>query len=116
MYHYKRLRHLREDADLKQVEIAKVLNDTQQHYQLYESGKRETPFWVIIKLAEYYKVSIDYIAGTTNDKGGQHINNEDEIEMLNLYNNLSEQNKGRTKERMEMLIKIQEKKKKENIN
>lgn len=68
MYNYQRLKDLREDNDLKQEAIAQMLEMTRQQYQLYESGKRQIPFDKIIKLAVYYNVSIDYIAGLTNDK------------------------------------------------
>lgn len=68
MYYYQRLKDCREDIDKKQKEIAEVINDTQQHYQLYESGKREMPMHLFIELAKYYNVSIDYLAGLTNDK------------------------------------------------
>ena len=63
MYIYQRLRDLREDNDKKQEEIALVLNISRQQYQLYESGKRELPMHHFIKLAQYYNVSLDYLAG-----------------------------------------------------
>ncbi|MBQ7229551.1 MAG: helix-turn-helix transcriptional regulator [Oscillospiraceae bacterium] len=66
MYHYQRLRDLREDADLKQKQIAELLDMTTQQYSLYERGEREIPFHHVITLAKYYNVSIDYIAGLTN--------------------------------------------------
>ena len=68
MYHYQRLRDLREDADLKQRHIAGLLDMTAQQYSLYERGDREIPFHHVITLAKYYGVSIDYIAGLTNRK------------------------------------------------
>lgn len=68
MYNYQRLKDLREDNDLKQEAIAQMLEMTRQQYQLYESGKRQIPFDKVIKLAVYYNVSIDYIAGLSNDK------------------------------------------------
>lgn len=68
MYNYQRLKDLREDNDLKQEAIAQMLEMTRQQYQLYESGKRQIPFDKVIKLAVYYNVSIDYIAGLTNKK------------------------------------------------
>ena len=68
MYHYQRLRDLREDADLKQRQIAELLDMTAQQYSLYERGDREIPFHHVITLAKYYNVSIDYIAGLTNQK------------------------------------------------
>ena len=68
MYHYQRLRDLREDADKKQREIAQILSVSVQQYSLYERGEREIPFHHVITLAKYYEVSIDYIAGLTNQK------------------------------------------------
>lgn len=68
MYNYQRLKDLREDNDLKQEAIAQMLEMTRQQYQLYESGRRQIPFDKVIKLAVYYNVSIDYIAGLTNEK------------------------------------------------
>ncbi len=66
---YQRLRDLREDKDLSQSDIARLLGLTnQQAYQRYESGKLELPMRYFIKLAEFYEVSLDYIAGLTNDK------------------------------------------------
>lgn len=68
MYHYQRLRDLREDAELKQKHIAELLDISTQQYSLYERGDREIPFHHVITLAKYYNVSIDYIAGLTNRK------------------------------------------------
>ncbi len=69
MARFQRLQDLREDKDLRQEDIAKVLGITRQQYQLYESGKREIRFSQVIELARFYKVSIDYIAGLTSSKG-----------------------------------------------
>ena len=63
MYFYQRLRDLREDSDLSQAQVAAILDITPQQYQLYESGKREIPLHHIITLANYYNVSLDYLAG-----------------------------------------------------
>ena len=68
MYHYQRIRDLREDSDLKQKDLAQVLDVSIQQYSLYERGDREIPFHHVITLAKYYDVSIDYIAGLTNYK------------------------------------------------
>lgn len=62
-----RLRDLRDDHDKTQQEIADVLNMHRSVYRRYESGERETPAWVVVKLAEYYHVSTDYLLGQTND-------------------------------------------------
>lgn len=63
MYYYQRVRDMREDTDKSQKEIAELLGITQQQYQLYESGKREMPMHLFIKLADHYDVSLDYLAG-----------------------------------------------------
>ena len=63
MYHYKRIRDLREDSDKTQREIAEFLNMQLTVYQRYERGEREIPLWAMIKLADFYKVSLDYMVG-----------------------------------------------------
>ena len=62
-----RLRDLRDDHDKTQQEIGDVLNMHRSVDRRYESGERETPAWVVVKLAEYYRVSTDYLLGRTND-------------------------------------------------
>jgi transcriptional regulator with XRE-family HTH domain len=64
------LRGLREDKDLKQVDIANVLGTTQQHYSKYETGEYELPLRALATLADYYKVSADYIMGRTDCRDG----------------------------------------------
>ena len=68
MHHYQRIRDLREDADLPQRAVAETLAISVQQYSLYERGDREIPFHHVITLAKFYHVSIDYIAGLTNQK------------------------------------------------
>ena len=63
MKYYQRLRDMREDHDMKQIEIAKLLNTTQPQYARYESGERELPMHHFITLAKYYNVSLDYLSG-----------------------------------------------------
>ncbi|MBQ3483435.1 MAG: helix-turn-helix transcriptional regulator [Clostridia bacterium] len=63
MFVYQRLRDLREDADKSQVEVAAYLQMKQQQYGRYERGERELPMHHFIKLARYYNVSLDYLAG-----------------------------------------------------
>ncbi|MGN0519428.1 MAG: helix-turn-helix domain-containing protein [Candidatus Fimenecus sp.] len=64
---YKRLRDLREDKDLLQKDIAELLNCTQVCYSLYENGKRDIPTEVLIHLSDFYKVSVDYLLGLTDN-------------------------------------------------
>lgn len=66
--YYPRIRDCREDKDLRQKDIATIIQDTQQHYQQYESGKVEVPLHIMIILAKFYDVSLDYLAGLTNDR------------------------------------------------
>ena len=63
---YRRLRDLREDRDLLQRDIAKLLNCSQVCYSRYESGQRDIPTDVLIKLANFYGVTTDYILGRTD--------------------------------------------------
>ncbi len=67
MEYYNRIKDLREDREMKQSEIASILDITQQQYSLYEKGKRDIPLDLLIKLAKYYGVSIDYLLGLTNN-------------------------------------------------
>lgn len=63
---YRRLRDLREDRDLLQKDVAKLLNCSQVCYSRYESGKRDLPTDVLLKLADFYGVTTDYILGRTD--------------------------------------------------
>lgn len=58
---YRRIRDLREDNDKTQKDIANLLNMQLTVYQRYERGERELPLWAAIKLADFYKVSLDYL-------------------------------------------------------
>lgn len=65
---YVRIRNLREDADMTQTEIAKILNCSQRVYSNYERGELDIPTDILIKLANFHNVSVDYILGRTNNK------------------------------------------------
>ncbi|MBC8536753.1 helix-turn-helix domain-containing protein [Feifania hominis] len=62
---YPRLRDLREDHDLTQQQLGQLINVPQRTYSYYESGKRMIPPHVLVKLADYYGVSVDYLLGRT---------------------------------------------------
>lgn len=62
-----RLRDLRNDKDLRQLDIANYLNCTQAAYAHYELGKRDIPTEVLIALAKFYNTTTDYILGLTDD-------------------------------------------------
>ncbi len=65
---YQRLRDLRNDKDMNQTEIAEVLGMSQTGYSKYETGENDIPTDVLIKLADFYETSTDYILGRTNRK------------------------------------------------
>lgn len=68
MHYYQRLKDLREDKDLNQTDIAKILDTTQTQYSRWERGAQEIPMHHAITLAKFYRVSMDYICGLTNKK------------------------------------------------
>lgn len=63
-----RIRDLREDGDLTQKQIAEILLCDQSLYSKYERGERAVPLEILIKLADFYKVSLDYLVGRTDKK------------------------------------------------
>ena len=63
---YQRIKDLREDSDLTQSQIGEKLNLPQRTYAYYESGERTIPPEILIKLADFYNRSIDYILGRTD--------------------------------------------------
>ena len=65
---YERIRNLREDADLTQAELGKQINVPQRTYAYYESGERMIPPQVLVALAQFYNVSIDYLLELTDQK------------------------------------------------
>ena len=67
---YPRLRDLREDSDLTQKQLAEILGMSQTGYSKYETGENDIPTHVLIKLADFYRTSTDYILGRTNKRGG----------------------------------------------
>ncbi|MCD7755995.1 MAG: helix-turn-helix transcriptional regulator [Firmicutes bacterium] len=65
---YRRIRDLREDKDLRQQDLADLLQCTQVCYSYYELGRRDIPTDVLIRLADFYQTSVDYLLGRTNIK------------------------------------------------
>lgn len=65
---YRRIRDMREDRDLNQTQIAKMLGMSQTGYSKYETGENDIPTAILIKLARFYNTSIDYLLGETDDK------------------------------------------------
>ena len=64
---YQRIRNLREDKDLSQTKMAKILGMSQTGYSKYETGENDIPTGILIKLAAYHDVSVDYILNRTDN-------------------------------------------------
>jgi transcriptional regulator with XRE-family HTH domain len=62
-----RIRDLREDNDLKQNDLANILKITQSTYSKYERGARDIPTDILIRLADFYETSVDYLLGRTDE-------------------------------------------------
>ena len=67
MMFFQRLEDLRTDQDKTQEEIANILGCKREVYRRYEKGTHEIPVWAVIKLSDYYKTSVDYILGLTDN-------------------------------------------------
>lgn len=65
---YPRIRNLREDRDMNQTQVAKMLGMSQTGYSKYETGENDIPTTILIKLANFYGTSIDYLLGQTNQR------------------------------------------------
>ena len=65
---YPRIRNLREDRDLTQKQIAQMLGMSQTGYSKYETGENDIPTIILMKLADFYQTSTDYILGRTDKK------------------------------------------------
>ncbi len=65
---YRRIRDLREDNDMNQTQVAKILGMSQTGYSKYETGENDLPTAVLIKLAKLYNTSIDYLLEQTDNK------------------------------------------------
>ena len=69
---FRRLADMRVDRDLKQKEVAAVLNMRPEVYRRYEKGILEIPTWAVIALADYYQTSTDYLLGRTDNPSPPH--------------------------------------------
>ena len=65
---YERIRNLREDSDLTQAEVGERINVPQRTYAYYECGERMIPPHVLVALARFYHVSVDFLLGLTDQK------------------------------------------------
>lgn len=113
MKKWQRIEDLRKDLDLTQEQMAKNLYTSETQYRRYENAKGNNFFEAMIQIAQFHKVSLDYIAGLTNDKGGLHKNSKEEQNILEMYKRLTEKNKGKAELLLSQLLKKQENKEKE---
>ena len=65
---YRRIRELREDRDMTQKQVAQVLGMSQTGYSKYETGENDIPTQILIKLADFYETSTDYLLGRTDER------------------------------------------------
>jgi len=65
---YPRIRALREDADLTQAAVGRAINIPQRSYAYYENGQRMIPPTVLCALAQFYRTSVDYLVGLTDER------------------------------------------------
>ena len=65
---YRHIRDLREDRDLTQKQLAEILGMSQTGYSKYETGENDIPTAILIKLADFYQTSTDYLLGRTDQK------------------------------------------------
>lgn len=109
MNYYHRIRDLREDRDLTQESLCKELSMHKTTYTNYEQGKHTVPLDFAVVLADYYNVSVDYIAGRTDCPRQVTYNRltSDEEMILKLFVRLSERNKGKVEQFMEQLYEKQ---------
>lgn len=68
MRKFARIRNLREDKDLTQTQMAEILHTTQRTYSRYENADSTIPLEMLIKIADFHKVSVDYILERTDNK------------------------------------------------
>lgn len=110
MSKYDRIRDLREDSDFTQKNVADSLYMHLTQYRRYETGEREIPLSVAVKLAEKYKVSLDYISGISSVKEPNGLNlNAEEQNLIESFRSLNDVQKGRLLERLDILYSSQNK-------
>ena len=91
-----RLKQLRIEKKVTQSDVAKFLNVTRQGYANYETGKTSPTPTILVKLADYFECTVDYLVGRESERGSVIINadlKESEEELLSIYRSQTEQNK-----------------------
>lgn len=106
MQHYQRIRDLREDRDLTQEQLCKILYMHKTTYTNYEQGKHTVPLDFAVLIADFYDVSIDYITGRTNFPKGDAKPQlkKDELALIRKFSALSERSKGKLEQFLDQLL------------
>ena len=108
MKKFQRLKDLREDKDMTQEQIAKIFYMHPTQYRRYENSEGTAFTDFLIRLADYYGVSLDYITGRTNNKAGIGITktelSSEEKKLIEGYRTISDRGKARIQERIEAII------------
>lgn len=107
MAFYQRLRDLKEDSDMTQKQVADIIGVSINHYGKYERGETDIPFEKAVMLAEYYNVSLDYLAGRTNNQKGffSPTLTAEEEQLVEIFRSLTERNKGKLELFLEQITK-----------
>ena len=105
---YQRLKDLKEDADLTQKQVAELIGVSMNHYGKYERGETDIPLEKAIILAKFYDVSLDYLAGLSNQKKSMSI--KDQVALVTMYRSLDAHNQKRISENIVRLLEQQKKK------
>lgn len=107
---FQRIKDLREDKDMKQIEIANLLNVGLSTYQRYERGELRIYLDTSMELAEFYNVSLDYIAGRSKNKKGLTKSElpDDVSQLVENFMFLSDRRKGQIDLLMKQLVEEQE--------
>ncbi len=105
MHNYQRIRGLREDAELTQKQVAEMLYLHLTQYRRYECGESELPLNIAVNIAALFHVSLDYLAGLSDEKHGFSAADmtEDECKLLANFRSLSPVSQGRILERIDIL-------------
>lgn len=105
MNYAQNLTEFRREKGISQNQLAELLQTTQQQISKYEKGVQEIPVRHLIKIANTYKTSIDYLTG--REKEREKSLSSEEMNILKAYRNLTEKNKGKLELFLEQLLDLQ---------
>lgn len=106
MNYLSKLKELRSEKNISQIDVANELNISQKAYSFYERGEREPNLKMLIELSNFFNVTIDYLLGQENEK--LYAVSDEEYKIIKKYKKLTEKNKGKIEERIDTLIENQQ--------